>query len=310
LPNLDRFLCFHVVRRGPRRSRGASSLLALVAGAVVLLVAGRARADIFSDCGGAVFDGSETCTANPSVTCDVACSAPNVQIACDAQLEASCSGGCTATLPSCQASCEGGCSGKCTATPGTFDCNTDCNATCQGDCSGACSTSGDQTTCTGQCNASCAAHCNTQCSATPPTADCEGQCDLSCQGSCSGQANLSCDISCQAMGSASCTASLSEKCTGGCMAHTAIFCNGNFINAQDANACVSDLKSLFNIQVMGYASASSDCDAGTCEAQAAAGGTVSCDMAPGNEPPLSGALLGLGLGVTAIGAARRRRGAR
>ena len=94
------------------------------------------------------------------------------------------------------------------------------------------------------------------------------------------------------------------------MAHTAIFCDGNFINATDADACVNDLKSLFNIQVMGYASASSDCDAGTCEAQAAAGGTVSCDMAPGNEPPLSGALLGLGLGVTAIGAARRRREAR
>jgi hypothetical protein len=285
----------------------SSLLLALFAGASVLLLSGSARADIFSDCGGAVFNGNETCTADVSASCDVACQPPKLQLACDAQLEASCSGGCNAMLPSCQASCQGGCSGKCSANPGTFDCKTDCNTTCQGKCSGACSSSGDQTTCAGQCNASCAARCNTQCSGTPPTADCEGQCDLSCQGSCSGQANLSCDIMCQAMGSASCTASLQAKCTGGCMAHTAIFCDGNFINATDADSCVNDLKSLFHITVTGYSSASSGCEGGTCEAQAAAGGTASCDIAPANEPPLSGAMLGLGLGVTVLGAVRRRR---
>jgi hypothetical protein len=288
----------------------SSSLLAAVAAATATLVAGSARADIFSDCGGAVFDGTETCTADVSASCDIACAAPKLQVACDAQLEASCSGGCTATLPSCQASCEGGCSGKCSVNPGTFDCKTDCNATCQGNCSGACSSSGDQATCAGQCNASCAARCNTRCSGTPPTADCEGRCSLSCQGSCSGQANLSCDISCQAMGSASCTASLTEKCTGGCMAHTAIFCDGNFINAADADACVNDLKSLFHIEVTGYASASSGCDGGACEAQAAAGGDVSCDVAPAGEPPLSRAVLGLGLGLATIGIVRRRQGRR
>ncbi len=285
----------------------SSSLVALVAGAMVLLAGGSARADIFSDCGGAVFQGNETCTANVSASCDVACAKPNLQVACDAQLEASCQGGCTAMVPTCQASCSGGCSGKCAVNPGTFDCKTDCNATCQGNCSGACASSADQTTCAGQCNASCAARCNTECSGTPPTADCEGQCDLSCQGSCSGQANLSCDISCQAMGSVSCTASLSEKCTGGCMSHTAIFCDGNFINATDADACVNDLKAIFHIEVTGYSYSSSDCDGGTCEAQAGAGGSVSCAMAPGGEPPLSGALLGIGLGVTVAGAMRRRR---
>jgi hypothetical protein len=30
-------------------------------------------------------------------------------------------------------------------------------------------------------------------------------------------------------------------------------------------------------------------------------------MAPANEPPLSGAMLGLGLGMTVIGAVRRKR---
>jgi MYXO-CTERM domain-containing protein len=109
------------------------------------------------------------------------------------------------------------------------------------------------------------------------------------------------------MGSASCTASLQEKCTGGCNAHTSIFCNGNFINASDANACIQDLKNLFNIQVTGYAEASAGCDGGECTAQAAAGGSVSCDVAPGNTPAVSGGMLGVGLGAVAFGAARRRR---
>jgi hypothetical protein len=283
-----------------------SSLLAVIAASVVVLSSGAARADIFSDCGGAVFQGNESCTADVSASCDVACAPPNLQIACDAQLEATCSGGCTATLPSCEGSCMGGCTGKCTANPGTYDCNTDCSTTCEGSCSGACTSSADETTCTGQCNASCAERCNTQCSGTPPTADCEGQCALACQGSCSGQANLSCDISCQASGNVSCTGALMEKCTGGCMAHTAIFCNGNFINATYADACVSDLKTLFHITVSGYATSSSGCDGGTCEAQAAAGGSISCAMAPANEPPLSGGMLAMGLGLAVVSAARRR----
>jgi hypothetical protein len=269
-----------------------------------------ARADIFTDCGGAVFNGNETCTADVSGSCDVACAPPNLQLACDAQLETMCAGGCTATLPSCQSSCTGGCAAKCSTNPGSFNCNTDCNATCEGNCSGDCSSSSDQAKCTGQCHASCAARCNTECSGTPPSADCMGQCDLSCQGSCSGQANLTCDINCQTNASASCTASLQTKCTGGCMAHTAIFCDGNFINAKYADNCVSDLKALFNIQVTGYASASSGCDGGTCQAMANAGGTASasCAIAPQpGQPALPGSLVGLGAGMTAVGLLRRRR---
>ena len=280
-----------------------ASVVAMASGVAVLLAAGPARADIFSDCGGAVFKGSEKCTVQES--CDVACQPPNLQLACDAQLEASCAGGCTATLPTCQANCEGGCAGKCSANPGTFDCKTDCQTTCEGSCTGECASGADQATCTGQCNASCAARCNTQCTGTPPMAGCQGQCDLSCQGSCSGQANLSCDINCQAMGSVNCTAMLGPICTAACNNHTGIFCDGNFINATDANACVDDLKQVFHIEVTGYASASSGCDGGTCQAQAAAGGSVSCSAAPVNEEPL-GAPLFIGFGVAFGGAAFRR----
>jgi MYXO-CTERM domain-containing protein len=113
---------------------------------------------------------------------------------------------------------------------------------------------------------------------------------------------------CQAMGNASCTASLTEKCTGGCNAHTAIFCNGNFINADDANCCADDLKNILHIEVSGYAYASSGCDGGTCEVSAGAGGSASasCDMSP-SAPPLSGGILGLGVVGLGVGVVRRRR---
>ncbi len=286
-----------------------SSLLALVAGATLTFAASSARADIFSDCGGAVFNGNESCTAMISGGCSAACSPPNLQVACDASLEASCSGGCNVSASaSCTGSCTAGCSGGCTGTPGEIDCNTNCNANCTGSCSGSCTGSSDMETCMGQCNASCSARCNASCKVLPPTATCSAQCNAECQGSCTAQANASCDISCQAMGSVSCTTSGSifNNCNLSCMNNTAIYCNGNFINASDANACANDLKSLFNITITGWDYANAGCDGGTCEVSAGAGGSVSCDMAPGT-PPLSGGLLGLGLGAAVVSVVRRRR---
>jgi hypothetical protein len=282
-----------------------SSLVAVVAGALVTFAAGSARADILSDCGGAVFNGNESCTVDASASCDVQCSVSNLELACSADFESMCSGGCTATLPSCNTSCEASCMGSCQG--GNFDCNANCTGTCEGDCSSSCSSSSDQATCEAECKGSCQGRCTASCSGSPPS--CSGACQASCSGSCSGQANAMCDINCQAKLQGMCTAMLQAKCTGGCQAHTAIFCDGNFINATDANACVDDLKKLFNIEVSGWAYATSGCDGGTCSASAGAGGqaSASCDMAPGDGPPLSAGLLGIGLGAAVVGVVRRRR---
>jgi hypothetical protein len=65
-----------------------------------------------------------------------------------------------------------------------------------------------------------------------------------------------------------------------------------------------------NVEVSGYSYASSGCDGGTCEVEAAAGGkaSASCDVAPG-MPASSGGLLGVvGLGLSGVvGLFRRRR---
>ena len=292
-----------------------SSLLALVAGATVSFAASSARADctgnVFEDCGGAVVDGNEMCSSSLTLGCSASCSPPNLQVACDASLEAGCTGGCSASASvNCTGSCMGTCMGSCSGTPGEADCNTNCNANCTGSCTGSCMGSSNMETCMGQCNASCSARCQTSCKVVPPMASCSAECNAACQGSCTAQANASCDISCQAMGSVSCTTSGSvfNNCKAQCTSGGGIVCNGNFINAQDANCCADDLKSIVTITGWSYAEASGSCDGGTCEAQASAGagGSVSCDMAPG-APPLSGGLLGLGLGAAIIGVVRRNK---
>lgn len=284
-----------------------SSLLAVAFGGIVTFGAASARADLLSDCGGAVFDGTETCTVMASGGCTAACSPPQLTVACSAQLEASCSGGCNATLPSCQGTCMGNCTGNCSGTTGSVNCSADCEGTCEGNCSSECSGNSNMEQCTSECKASCGFRCNASCKAVPPSATCMAECQASCQGSCSGQANLSCDVMCQANANAGCTAKLQGGCETSCNANAAIFCNGQFINAQDANACVNDLKNLFHIEVSGWAYANAGCDGGTCSASAGAGGqaSASCDVSP-NAPPLSAGILALGLGSVVAGVARRR----
>ena len=278
-----------------------SSLVALVAGAVVTFAAGAARADLLSACGGAVVDGNEMCQVEAHADCTGQCTPVNLTVACSAMLEVGCMGNCTATLPSCTGSCEASCMGSCK--PGNFSCEGDCSATCEGNCSSACSGNSNMEQCTAECKASCGGHCHASCTGSP--ADCMGACQASCQGSCTGQANLMCDINCQAQGNANCTAMLTGGCQAQCNAGGAIFCNGNFINASDLQSCESQLESLLNIQVSG--SASAGCDGGGCEAEAQGQASASCDMAPGDAPPLSAGLLGIGLGATVIGVVRRRR---
>ncbi len=291
-------------------ARWSLLLAAVAAGAVVTLASGAARAsgDLFADCGGAVFNGNEQCTVTASGGCTAACAPPKLVVACSAKLEAGCTGGCTATLPSCETSCQGSCDTACQANPGNFSCSADCEGTCQGNCSSTCSSMSGDTNCEAECKAACGARCDAGCTGQPPGASCSGACQGSCQGSCTGQANLSCDIQCQAQGQVSCAASLQTNCEASCNANAAIFCNGQFINPQDANACVDDLKSLFNIKVEGWSYATSSCDGGVCSAQAAAGGqaSASCDLAPSGTPPLSGGLLALGLGSVVAGVVRRR----
>ena len=99
-----------------------SSLLAVLAGSRSLLFRPRERpaADILDSCGGAVFDGNETCTVEVSASCEAKCTPINIEFACSAKLEAGCSGGCTGSasaqcMAACSATCSGGSPPSCSA---------------------------------------------------------------------------------------------------------------------------------------------------------------------------------------------------
>jgi len=281
-----------------------SSLLAAVAGGIVgafvVFSPATAGATVISECGNIDFSGSETCTLETSGGCTAQCTPVNVDVQCSAQLEASCSGQCNLNIDAtCTTQCESSCTGGCSA--GNFSCEGSCSADCEGHCSTACSSNANSAQCETSCKETCGAECQGSCSGSPPSCT-PVSCQAACQGSCQAQANLDCQIQCQASGYASCE----TQVTGGCQAQCsqpsgALFCDGNFVDVSDLQSCENALAAAFNIKVSGQAS----CSGNTCQASAKA----SCgQIAPGDVPPLSPMLIGLGLAATAAGVARRRRG--
>jgi hypothetical protein len=111
---------------------------------------------------------------------------------------------------------------------------------------------------------------------------------------------MSCQISCQAKGYANCETQLTGGCNTACSdPQGALFCNGSWVDVSDLQQCEADLAATFNIKVTGSAS----CQGNSCQAK----GSVSCgQIAPGDVPPLSPVLIGVGLAAVAGGVVRRR----
>jgi hypothetical protein len=279
-----------------RRSSLFPVLAAGVAGAFVVFSPGTASATVVSACGNLDFSGSESCTIETSGGCEADCTPLN----CTASLEASCNGQCNVTIDAnCSSTCEAKCTGRCSA--GNFSCEGGCSSDCDATCSGQCSSNGNSSQCEASCQETCSAQCQASCSGQPPSCT-PVTCQAECQGSCQAQANMSCQISCQENASASCTGGCKTQCQ---QPSGAIFCDGHFVDASDVQSCIDALVAAVNIHVA--LSGQGSCTGNTCQASAKA----SCgQIAPGNVPPLSPALIGLGLAATAAGVARRRRAAR
>ena len=285
-----------------RRSSFFAAVAAGVVGAFVVFAPGTASATVISECGNIDFSGTETCTIETSGGCSAQCTPVNVDVQCSAQLEASCSGQCNVSIDaSCTTSCESSCTGGCTA--GNFSCEGSCTGDCEASCSGSCSSNGNQSQCEASCKETCGAQCQASCSGSPPSCSAVS-CQAACTGSCQAQANMDCQVNCQASGYADCETNVTGGCNAQCsQPQGALFCNGQFVDVSDLQSCEAALAAAFNINVTGSAS----CSGNTCQAKA----TASCgQIAPGDMPPLSPMLIGLGLAATAAGVARRRRSAR
>jgi hypothetical protein len=251
--------------------------------ALPLLTVTPAHAGI-SACGNIDVSAQGSCTAEVSDQCKVDCSSVNVDIACHANLEATCEGSCP-KVPSvsCTGDCEASCEGSCT--PGNFDCEADCKGKASASCDGQCSNDADKDKCTASCQATFAGQCHASCTGTPAT--CMGQCQGSCKGSCTAQTNLECQVMCQGSGYAKCQADLEGKCKVDCEdPKGALFCDGQYVDHNGTvDECIAAIKALLptvHIDVSAQSSGSSNCDSttSTCTAMGQASGSASCAFSP------------------------------
>src|SRR5882724_5937615 len=108
------------------RNSFAFGTLAAAIFALPLVTVTPAHAGI-SACGNIDVSAEGSCTAEVSDQCKLDCSSLNVDVACSAQLEASCEGTCPKVPEvNCTASCDGSCETDCNVKPADFDCEASC----------------------------------------------------------------------------------------------------------------------------------------------------------------------------------------
>lgn len=266
-----------------------------------LAFASTASAESLSSCGDFFFDATDAsveCEVDVSGGCKTKCEPLAFQVECSAQLQVGCQGGCNVQADvECTTSCEASCTTECNA--GNFDCGAYCEGSCSADCSSTCAGNANEAQCNSSCRANCSATCGAKCEGTPPS--CETACQASCSGKCEAQINAQCQIDCQAEGYVDCESNLQGGCETACeQPEGALFCNGEWVDASDFDACVAEIESSFNITVTGYADG--ECSGNTCTAEA--GCSAKCAAAPAS-PDFSIAVVAFGL-VGAGAAAGRR----
>ena len=212
------------------------------------------------------------------------------------QFEAGCTGQCTGTAT---VDCTGSCGTQCVAQcdPAKLDCFTGCHDECDAPVQAQCTSTHPNDDCVSIARAQCDMHCNTQCKVATDT-NCQEHCQTCCTGSCVTQTNYDCDYDCFA------------KLQGGCEVQCedpsgAIFCNGQYVDAADVEACINELAEkgiTVNVEARGEVT----CDLNGCTGD----GSASAGICSVSNVGLDGAAAsGLSLGVLgiAIGLGARRR---
>lgn len=267
------------------------------------LFTAEAQAKQLDACGDFFFvdSGTISCEVEVEGGCTAACEPVAFQTQCAADLTVTCGGECEFEADvDCTASCEGSCVTECEA--GNFDCEASCSGNCRADCAGRCEGAADGAQCEASCEASCDAECEVGCEGTGPS--CESQCEGSCSGECTAEANAECQIDCQTSGWAGCESKLQGGCEAQCEEPSgALFCNEQFVDTDDLDACVAAIQATFEITVTGYIEG--ECSGNECNVKA--GCSTSCATAPATTTSSDFSIGMLAVGLAGfLGAAGRR----
>jgi len=227
-----------------------TSLVLSALGAMTLLSgASSARAEVKA-CGNIFLTGDARCEWREKEACKTECTTETVETACVSKLYVACESGCMASAST---TCESGCTETCTSqcdtqasadTPSCVDlCNADCKTTCSDG-------GGEVNRC---CLHNCEARCERKCEGVPDVmepAQCSESCTTACGGSCTAQANVQCQIDCQTNTYQECQTETVTTCETKCEQEGgAIFCDGQFVNAANAQDCADELKATFNFDI-------------------------------------------------------------
>jgi hypothetical protein len=284
-----------------------ASLFAVALSTALLGFAAPASAGIVDSCGGIELGASADCELRVEGGCTASCEPVSFTAQCSAELYLDCSGGCKVDADvQCTASCQTSCEAECKIDPGKFDCAASCRADCSGSCDATCVGAKDTTECRASCKSTCAGKCDARCDVTPANADCSAKCQSSCTGSCEADINMSCQVDCQYDKYVGCETELKGGCEAACSKPDgALFCDGQYVDVgEQLDQCVADLKSLFEIEVTGYAYGDAQCSNGECTAEGHAGCSCAQGVGLGSS---SGSALGILGAIAAFGMALGRR---
>lgn len=283
-------------------------LASFAAVGLILSLPSIAHADLEA-CGGVYLSVGAACEFVPKETCTTQCEDVAMETSCAARLYASCETECTATAEvTCIETCTTDCTPTCTtqqASPEPPNARGLCMSSCQQDCNSDCA-GADKV---GECRSSCAQTCGEICEKDCDEDDavtCAPTCDVACSGSCRAQASSSCQVTCQSQQFTTCKTELVQRCEEECTTTGgALFCEGQFLNVTDLQACADELRAELAIDV--NVEINVECDSGTCEADSDGTAEVKggCFSTVDPNGGLGGTLLGLG--IVGLGLARRRR---
>jgi len=116
------------------------------------------------------------------------------------------------------------------------------------------------------CEKRCAAKCgdDPQPKKVTTVTECMPTCTNACSASCTAKANTTCQVDCQERTYTQCEQKMVEHCDTECKDKGgAIFCDGQFVNASDAQSCADELRAKLSIDIDVKASVSAAGNAAT-----------------------------------------------
>ncbi len=273
-------------------------------------VPSRAHAAALDKCGGIFLTAASACEFKPVQDCMTTCSTTSVEQTCAQQTYTTCSSGCTVTdTTSCTKTHSDSCAQECDsiASQSSHDvCTSECTNNCTSDAVSKGEFGADQGKCGEACGHDCDAQCDS-CSTTDQSTDCMTKCMSITTSECNEEVNRDCVLDCQTTNFESCQTTTVNTCNTSCTDKGgAIFCDGQFVDAENLQDCADQLASefSFNIDVTAHVNVSGD---GTVTTTNSDGSKTTTKCSYSGAPVSSNGMLIAGLGAVAFAVARRRR---